>query len=104
MAAEIVERIREDEKIHVESLCLYLGELRELNLSTIAGGTIKGSTLIDPYWSDLVSWATGGQSLLAARQVYEGILEQIKDMPGHDRVRQEFDALMDEGVLEAAIA
>lgn len=104
LAAEIVERIREDEKIHVESLCLYLGELRELNLSTIGGGTVKGSTLIDPYWSDLVSWATGGQSLLAARQVYEGILEQIKDMPGHDRVRQEFDALMDEGVLEAAIA
>ena len=104
LAAEIVERIREDEKIHVESLRLYLGELREVRLHKTDGGRIFGSTLIDPYWNDLVAWATGGQSLLAARQVYEAILEHIGGMTESKRVRKEFDELMDDGVLEAEAA
>ena len=36
-AAEIVERIRKDEEIHVRSLRLYLGELRELTVRTLEG-------------------------------------------------------------------
>ena len=41
-AAEIVDRIRTDEEIHVASLRLYLGELSSVNLKTIDGWTIPG--------------------------------------------------------------
>lgn len=100
LAAEIVERIRTDEKIHVESLRLYLGELRTLHLKTVDGGEVLGSELIDPYWINLVGWATGDQPIIAARQTYAAIVELIKDLPEHERVQAEFERLMDAGILE----
>ena len=39
LAAEIIERIRTDELIHVRSLCVYLGELRSVTFRTNDGGT-----------------------------------------------------------------
>lgn len=100
LAAEIVERIRTDEKIHVESLRLYLGELRMLRIKTVDQGEILGSELIDPYWSNLVGWATGDQPIIAARQTYEAIAELIGELPEHERVLSEFEALMDPCILE----
>ena len=40
--AEIVERIRTDEAIHVRSLNLYLGELRSVDFHTLDGGSVGG--------------------------------------------------------------
>lgn len=104
VAAEIVERIRTDEKIHVESLRLYLGELRTLHLKTVDGGEVLGSELIDPYWSNLVGWATGDQPIIAARQTYTAIVELINELPEHERVQTEFERLMDAGILEQQAA
>lgn len=100
IAAEIVERIRTDEEIHVESLRLYLGELRTLHLKVVGGGEILGSELIDPYWRDLVAWATGDQPIMAARQTYEAIVDLINELPEHERVQNDFDRLTDAGILE----
>ena len=47
-AAEVVERIRSDEEIHVRSLCIYLGELRSVTFRTLDGGTVGGRELIRP--------------------------------------------------------
>lgn len=104
IAAEIVERIRTDEKIHVESLRLYLGELRTLHLRTVDSGEVLGSELIDPYWNNLVSWATGDQPILAARQTYEAIVDLINELPDPERVQSEFDRLIDAGILESRAA
>ena len=47
---------------------LYLGELRELTLKTVDGGTISGRELIDRFWDGLVRWATVDQPAIAARR------------------------------------
>lgn len=94
-AAEIVGRIREDELIHVESLRLYLGELRELTLRTVDGGTVRGSALIDRFWDGLVRWATVEQPAIAAANQYETLKPIILAAPGGARVLSEFDALSD---------
>lgn len=94
-AAEIVGRIREDELIHVESLRLYLGELRELNFKTIAGGTISGAELIDRFWSGLVRWATVEQPAIAAQNQYEALKPIILEHPEGQRILEAFDALGD---------
>jgi hypothetical protein len=92
-AAEIVGRIRLDEEIHVESLRLYLGELRELTLKTVDGGTIRGSELIDRFWSGLVQWATVDQPAIAARNQYDVLKPIILEHPEGERILAEFDRL-----------
>jgi hypothetical protein len=94
-AAEIVGRIREDELIHVESLRLYLGELRELTLRTVDGGTIRGAELIDRFWDGLVRWATVDQPAIAARNAYETLKPIILEHPEGERILAAFDAISD---------
>ena len=101
-AAMIVERIRTDEEIHVESLRLYLGELRKATLKTVDGGTIPGAELIDPFWSGLVRWATVDQPRMAAENTYQALRKQILDADDGMRILGEFNALADAGYSLAA--
>lgn len=94
-AAEIIERIRTDEEIHVRSLRLYLGELRELTFKTVDGGTIKGAELLDRFWNGLIEWATVEQPRLVARNQYEQVRARILEAPDGARILREFDALSD---------
>ena len=101
-AAEIIGRIREDELIHVESLRLYLGELRELTLNTLDGGTVRGAQLIDRFWAGLVRWATVDQPAMAAAAQYESLKPIILAQPEGAHVLRKFDALADIGSAAAA--
>ena len=89
-AAEIVERIRIDEDIHVRSLRLYLGECASVTFRTVDGGTIGGQELIDRFWSGLVRWATVDQPRLAAAQQRELLHERVMAHPDGDAVWAEF--------------
>lgn len=91
-AAEIVERVRTDEAIHVRSLNLYLGELRSVTFRTIDGGTVGGAELIDRFWSGLVDWATVEQPRLAAAEQRQVLHDRIADHRDADRVLAEFEA------------
>ena len=101
-AAEIVERIRTDEEIHVESLRLYLGELRNLTLKTVDGGEMPGADLIDPFWKGLLQWATVDQPRIAAENQYRALSRQILEADDGERVLREFDGLADPGYSLAA--
>jgi len=94
-AAEIIERIRLDEEIHVTSLRLYLGELRRLQLRTVTGGTIPGADLIDRFWRGLVHWATVEQPRIAAETQYAALRPVILAHPEGARIMAEFDRLSD---------
>ena len=101
-AAEIVERIRTDERIHVESLRLYLGEFRSLTFRTVDGGEIPGADLIDPFWKGLIHWATVEQPRIAAENLYQALKGQILEDDDGERILREFDALADPGYSLAA--
>lgn len=92
-AAEIVNRIRTDEEVHVHSLRLYLGELRALDFKTAKGGLRSGREIVDTFWEGLVKWATIEQPPLAAAQQKAVLLERIAAHPEAARVRREFLAL-----------
>lgn len=92
LAAEIVERIRTDESIHVRSLNLYLGEMRSVDFHTLDGGTVSGAELIDRFWSGLVNWATVEQPALIAEHQRTIFEERIAQHGEPDRVREEFYA------------
>ena len=101
-AAQVVERIRKDEEIHVTSLRLYLGELRELTVRTLDGGTMSGAAIIDRFWGGLVNWATVEQPRLAAQAQYEVLKPQILAHPQGDRLLAAFDALTDPDIALAS--
>jgi len=100
-AAEIIERIRIDELVHVLSLRLYLGELRGLDFNTVDGVTIAGSILIDRMWDDLVRWATIEQPPLAARQQLDLIEPRILAHPDGDRLLGEFRELAEDPTAQS---
>lgn len=92
LAAEIVERIRTDESIHVRSLNLYLGEMRAVSFKTLDGGTVSGAELIDRFWDGLVKWATVDQPALVADDTRRMLLDRIAEHEDADRVLAEFEA------------
>ncbi|MCZ6710089.1 MAG: hypothetical protein O7B25_06990 [Gammaproteobacteria bacterium] len=92
-AAEIIERIRTDEEIHVRSLRLYLGELRELTIKTIDQSTIPAAGFVDRFWEGLVHWATVEQPRLIAENQYQALKPVILEHHNGKRILAEFDAL-----------
>lgn len=94
-AARLVDRIRDDEAIHVRSLCLYLGELRSLHFRTQGGGSLPGGEVVDPLWRGVVRWATVDQPPLAAAQQRAVLHARIAQHPDAARVLREFEALAD---------
>lgn len=92
LAAEIVERIRTDETIHVRSLNLYLGEMRAVHFTTLDGGSVSGAELIDRFWAGLVKWATVDQPALMVVEQREMLHERIAEHPDARRVLEEFEA------------
>ncbi len=91
-AAEIVERIRTDEDIHVRSLRLYLGECASVVFRTVDGGQVRGSELIDRFWGGLVRWATIEQPALAAEQQRSLLHERILRHHDGQQIWAEFQA------------
>ncbi len=91
-AAEIVDRIRADEDIHVSSLRLYLGECAAVTFRTVDGGTVPGSELIDRFWGGLVRWATVDQPVLAAAQQREVLHQRVMAHPDGAAIWAEFEA------------
>lgn len=91
-AAEIIGRIRTDEEVHVESLRLYLGEIRSCTFRTVDGGTIGGAEVIDRFWNDLVRWAVVDKPALEADQQRTMLEERIRAHVEADRVLAEFDS------------
>ena len=104
LAAELVERIRTDETIHVRSLCLYLGELCSIDFRTLHGGTVSGRTLIERFWDGLVRWATVEQPALAVERVRPDLEAYIATHSDASRVQAEFDAAKSDAAESAQFA
>ena len=94
-AAEIVERIRADEDIHVRSLRLVLGELRHLHFRTSDGRVLPGQEVVDPLWEGIVRWATVEQPPLVAAQQERLLRERILRHADGPRILAAFERLAD---------
>jgi hypothetical protein len=92
-AAEIVERIRTDEAIHVAYLQTAISELRSFTIKTADGGTIPGKSIIDPVWNAMIEWHTVTQSEFGRTQSRDQILERLKSKPSGALLAAQFDSL-----------
>ncbi len=74
-AADLVERIRTDEAVHVAYLQTVVSELRGFTFKTEDGGRAAGAEIIDPVWARMVEWH-GSLERVAARERARAELER----------------------------
>ena len=55
-AADLVDRIRQDEAPHVGYLTVVVSELRSFTFKTVDGKKVSGASFIDPVWRGMVQW------------------------------------------------
>jgi hypothetical protein len=92
-AAEIVERIRTDEAIHVAYLQTVISELRSFTIRTADGSTIPGKAIIDPVWDAMIDWHTVTQAEFGRTQSRDQILGRLKSKPNGTLLAAQFDSL-----------
>lgn len=92
-AAELVERIRTDEAIHVAYLQSFVSELRSYTIKTVDGKRIKGAEMIDPIWEGMIHWHSITQADFGRAQSREAIEARIGKRADAAVLIAKFDAL-----------
>jgi hypothetical protein len=91
-AAVLVERIRQDEAIHVAYLQTTVSELRSFTFRTAAGERVPGSAFIDPIWNGMVHWHAVTTVDHAREQTRQAIIAQLLAAPDGAKRLAAFDA------------
>ncbi|MEI9886782.1 MAG: hypothetical protein WDN08_09840 [Rhizomicrobium sp.] len=92
-AAELVERIRTDEAIHVAYLATVVSELRSFTLRAEGGATVPGSSVIDPVWNQMIEWHAVTQADFGRAQSRDAIVARLKTKPNGPALAATFDSL-----------
>lgn len=92
-AAVLVERIRQDEAIHVAYLQTTVSELRSFTFRTADGGRVMGKAFIDPIWNGMVHWHAVTTPEHSRTQTREAIAAQLLAAPNGAKRLAVFDAL-----------
>ncbi len=92
-AAELVNRIRTDEAIHVAYLQAVVSELRSLTFKTDDGQRVPGKDVIDPVWDRMVQWHTQINHDNARAQTRDKIQRLLSARPDGSSLMAQFDSL-----------
>ncbi|MEJ0025852.1 MAG: hypothetical protein WDN01_07485 [Rhizomicrobium sp.] len=92
-AADLVERIRTDEAVHVAYLATAISELRSFTIRTVDGATMSGAALIDPVWERMIEWHAVTASDHGRIQSRDQIIARLKSKPNGAAPAASFDAL-----------
>lgn len=104
LAAAMVERIREDERIHVAYLRTVLSEMRGFTWKADSGQTLPGHAVVDPAWRELVRWHAEENPRLHRATARPAIREEIRRRPDGERLLALFDALDVDAPARPAVA
>jgi hypothetical protein len=92
-AAEIVERIRTDEAIHVAYLQAFVSEMRSFTIRTLDGKQISGASMIDPIWEGMIHWHSVTQADFGREQSRSAIEARMAKLPTGRELLRKFDSL-----------
>jgi hypothetical protein len=92
-AATLVERIRQDETIHVAYLQTAISELRSFTFRTPEGARAPGNAFLDPIWEGMVHWHAVMTVDHARAQMRTAIADQLLALPDGANHLAAFDAL-----------
>jgi hypothetical protein len=92
-AAELVDRIRQDEASHVGYLTAVVSELRSFTFKTVDGGRVKGADMIDPVWRGMVQWHSVTHVDFDRAETRKELTAALAKRPGGTDLVARFDAL-----------
>jgi len=92
-AADLVERIRQDEAIHVAYLQTAVSELRSFTFRSEAGERLPGKAFIDPIWNGMVHWHSVTTLDHARTQIRDANAAQLLSLPDGAKRLAAYDAL-----------
>src|SRR5262249_40623291 len=92
-AAELVDRIRQDEAPHVGYLAAVVSELRSVTFKTVDSGRIAGRAMIDPIWNRMVQWHAVTNLDHARARVREELTAKLSARPNGAELVRRFDSL-----------
>lgn len=92
-AADLVDRIRQDEASHVGYLTVAISELRNFTFMAAGGGTVSGADFIDPIWTGMVQWHTVANPDFDRKQTREKIAKLLGTRGNGEVLMHRFDTL-----------
>jgi hypothetical protein len=92
-AADLVDRIRQDEAPHVGYLTAVISELRSFTFREVGGGTVKGATLIDPIWRGMIEWHSAANHAFQREQSRRDLHAMLDTRPNSAALIRHFDSL-----------
>jgi hypothetical protein len=92
-AAVLVERIRQDEQIHVAYLQTAVSELRSFTFRSEQGARVMGKAFIDRIWDGMVHWHSVTTLEHGRAQTRDAIVAQLLAKDGGAQRLAAFDAL-----------
>jgi hypothetical protein len=92
-AADLVERIRTDEQIHVAYLQTVISEMRELTFVAEDGTHVAGAAIIDPVWERMIEWHAVTERDHNRAQSREAIAARLAREPNGAALAAHFDSL-----------
>jgi len=92
-AAELVDRIRQDEAPHVGYLRVAVSEMRGFTWRGANGERIKGADFIDPVWRGMVHWHAVANLDFERERAAKEFDAMLKARPGGDALMRQFHDL-----------
>jgi hypothetical protein len=92
-AVALVDRIRQDESIHVAWLRTAISEFRSFTIKTLDGSTVQGADIIDPLWAKMTHWHAVEMHEANRENNRKILKEKILAAPNGASVIEEFEGL-----------
>lgn len=92
-AVKLVNRVRQDEAVHVAWLRAAISELRSFTVKTVDGDAVLGKEILDPVWEKMVHWHGVEMHEATRPAAMRAIRERILGARGGDAVYERFEAL-----------
>lgn len=100
MGADVIARIRADERVHVDYLCAFLGELRSGRIRCADGSEKDGRDVFDPAWDKQVELSTQVMARQQRKEMRGVIRKRVLAHEGGADVLEEIESLTDPGAFD----
>jgi hypothetical protein len=92
-AADLVDRIRQDEAPHVGYLTVAMSELRSFMFKTVDGKRVKGAEFIDPVWRGMVQYHAVTSIDFEHEQTWKEFVTMFGAKPNGEALLRQFENL-----------
>ena len=92
-AVTLVNRIRQDEAVHVAWLQVAISEFRSFTIKSLDGGTVSGAEILDPIWEKMVHWHAIDIHETTRPASMEALKQQMLAIENGTQIYEQFESL-----------